>query len=109
MIAERLKNSLAYLSWSHIAGAVMDVFRENQAAEERGGEKASADSWGLESERRRSVWERARDHWARRAKKDTNAFPYNEDGVVRLYFRYRKRNEDELAGFAEEIEGNRLW
>jgi hypothetical protein len=100
----RLEKSLDYLHWSHVAGAVLDVFRANQRNDAApGGTKSSADEWAIHSGLRRAVWDRTRTAWCERTGLGWTAFPYSEDCVARLYFRFRKRNEEELRGFEREI------
>lgn len=101
--AGRLEKSLTYLHWSYVAGAVMDVFRQNQGREAIGGEKASADTWGLEDHLRLEVWARVRQFWSNRSGLPADKFPFTVDQTVRVYMRYRKRNEDELRAFELEI------
>lgn len=100
----RLGKSMAYLSWHHLAGAVLDVFRENEAGEAVRGLKANADVWAVSSELRHEIWQRVRRKWCDRSGLDMTWWPFSEDAVARLYFRFRKRNADEIDGFAQEIE-----
>lgn len=101
---ERLGKSLRHLAWHHIAGAVMDVFRENQRREEvKAGPKASADEWATHSHLRRDIHDRAMQNWCARTGKNCQWWPYSEDQVARLYFRYRKRSAAELKAFEREI------
>jgi hypothetical protein len=102
---DRLEKSLQHLCWRHAAGAVLDVFRENESQEERRGVKASADLWCIRDDLRGEIHRRAAGFWARRTGLGPAEFPYTVDTVARLYFRFRKRNQAEVAGFAREIDG----
>ncbi len=104
-LGDRLCKSLDYLHWRHLAGAVLDVFRENQKREGDGEaeRKASADEWSICDGPRREIHDRARAIWCCRTGKGANWWPYNEDATSRLYFRFRKRNKAEVEGFAREI------
>lgn len=99
----QFENSLDYLQWHYIAGAVLKVFIENREREEVIGIKASADVWATYSTFRTQIWNRARRHWCEKTGLDDTWFPYSEDAVARLYFRFRKRNDEEIAAFAAEI------
>ncbi len=103
---DRLEKSLSYLHWSHIAGAVLDVFLENQERQSADPltHKASADVWGTVDALRLEVWHRARHFWAKRTGFDCSYYPYSVDGTARLYFRFRKRNADEVLLFKQEID-----
>ncbi len=102
-----LRGSCDYLHWRHVAGAVMDVYRENEGREESGAcpIKARADVWSVSSVHRRQIHDRARWYWQQRVKLGEEWWPYSEDCVARLYFRFRKRNQAELKGFEAEIDG----
>jgi len=99
----QLEKSCEYLRWDHLAYAVLTVFRENQQSEHATGIKASADVWATNSFRRKCLFDRVKDHWVKRTGLDETYFPYSEDGVARMYFRFRKRNEEEISAFAGEI------
>ena len=100
-----LAKTMGYLDWSHIAGAVLDVFLENQQAEkEESASPASADTWCIVDSQRQQIFERARENWCKRTKLDPIWFPYSVDGVARLYFRFRKRNAQEINNFKMEID-----
>jgi hypothetical protein len=47
--------------------------------------------------------------WCSRSEMDATYFPYSVNYVARLYFRFRKRNEEEIRDFRREIEDGRLW
>ena len=100
-----LGKSLGYMAWYHIAGAVIDVYRENQRLEETGKHlcPAGADEWAICSLLRNGLWTRCRACWARRTGHPPHHFPYNEDAVAKLYFRFRKRSEEEVNAFEREI------
>jgi hypothetical protein len=99
----------AHLNWRHIEAAVLDVFYENMASEEQADEdcKTRADTWGIHSELRRPLWRRVRQHWMRRTAKRLFDFPYSVDFVCQLYFRFRKRNKDELKDYYRSINEER--
>ncbi len=102
-----LSGSLKHLDWRHIAAAVLDVFRENEANEKKdtAATKARADTWSICSQHRRRIHDRARCLWMRDTGLGEEWWPYSEDYVARLYFRFRKRSEVELQGFNNEIAG----
>jgi hypothetical protein len=102
---DRLEKSLAFLAWRHIAGAILDVYRQNQAQEATGGIKASADLWSIREDLRQEVHRRATVFWAKRAGEIPQEFPYNSNFTARMYFRFRKRNQEEVQDFAREIDG----
>jgi hypothetical protein len=99
----RLEKSLSYLTWPQLAGAVLDVFTENQRREGPAAYKASADIWCLDETLREDIHQRACRFWCARTKLDRTYFPLSVDAVARLYFRFRKRNHDEVCGFKDEI------
>src|SRR5262245_60128336 len=73
--------------------------------EEQRGIKASADLWSIRQDLREEVHRRAAAFWAKRAGSTPAEFPYGVDFTARLYFRFRKRNSEEVADFAREIDG----
>jgi hypothetical protein len=98
------------LEWYHLEGCVLDVYRENQRREKAARAEpattfieASADRWGLLDRLRRDLHQRARESWAKRTNKDPDEFPLNRDWVVKMYFRFRKRNPDELAAYEKGL------
>ena len=98
----RLEQTLKYLSWDHIAGAVLDVFAENRAQEKLSHFSADSESWARYSEQRQDVWRRTRAAWCTRTGKDFTWFPYSEDYVARLYDRFCKLEPFELKAYQEE-------
>jgi hypothetical protein len=103
---DRLEKSLRHLCWRHFAGAVLAVFLENQRRESQSDccHKASADTWGIVDELRQDIHRRSARQWCTRVGLDSSRFPYSVDEVVRLYFRFRKRNGAEIEQFRAEIE-----
>jgi hypothetical protein len=108
---DRVEKSLRYLRWCHIAGAVLDVFDENRAAEPERGVLASSDDWCIVSTFREEIHQRAAHHWRIRieqaglTRESPAGFPFSVDQVAELYFKFRKRSDDERAAFRREIEG----
>jgi hypothetical protein len=102
----RLAKAFWYLEWHYIAGAVMEVFRENQRLEEADKDaiKASADSWCICEPLRQDVYQRARRNWLARTKEPVTTWPYNVDYTALVYFKFRKRNPEELKAFEQEIQ-----
>ena len=101
----RLAASLGYLAWQYLAGAVMEVFRENQALEDRDRKRTPANSedWTVCDQMRQDLWVRARACWCARTGIRSQHFPYSRDAVVKIYLRYRKRSSLEVAAFEAEI------
>jgi hypothetical protein len=99
----------AHLNWRHIEAAVLDVFYENIACEQTADDscKSQADTWGIHSELRSDLWERTRSFWVNRTTKRQVDFPYSVDFVCQLYFRFRKRNKDELKEYYRSINEER--
>jgi hypothetical protein len=101
----RFEKSFQYLSWYYSAGAVLNVFHENERRF-RAGEcrfKACADIWCINDDLREDCNERARRHWCRLTKLDDTYYPLSIDAVARLYFRIRKRRKEEIEAFDREI------
>lgn len=103
------ENGFDYLNWRHLAGAVLDVFHENQMNEENPGAiKASADIWCSNEELRQQMWKKAQHYWCVRSGYNRwpdgfTYFPLSVDAVVRMYFRIRKRKQEEVDGFDREV------
>ena len=96
--------SMEYLDWKPLAACVLEVFMDNQSQERENGILASSDVWATNTTLRSKVWKLACSAWCRRTGLDHTYFPLSEDAVARLYFRYRKRNADEIKAFRDEIE-----
>jgi len=94
-----------YLCWRYIEAAVLDVFYENERRDTAAGIKSRADTWGIHSRYRTDIFQRARTAWMERTEKRDIDFPYNEDFVVQLYFKFRKRDKDELREHYRQIQG----
>jgi hypothetical protein len=86
-----------HLRWQHIEGAAPDVYYENQRAEVQPDCKAHADAWGIHSELRQDIFIRTRQARMERTGKRKFDFPYSKDHPCSLYFKFRKRNQEELA------------
>lgn len=107
----KLEKSLDYLHWRHFAGAMMDVVCAMQAQANHNldggilqGIKPDADCWAWDSKLRARLTAAVMQRWCFRTGEDETWFPYSEDGVARLFLRYRKRNEQDIVGFEKEIE-----
>lgn len=99
-----LERSCYHLSWHHIFGAVLYVFQDNQRRESNPGAfEAKSDDWAINSVLRDELYQRVRQRWCFLAGHNHTYFPYSVDGVARMYFRLRKRNAEEIEGFASEI------
>lgn len=97
-----IATSMRYLDWGFAAGAVLRVIQDHKTNPARW--KADADTWANYSEGRQEVFEAARQQWVALSGYDVSYFPLSVDAVARLYFRFRKRNDQELAAFAVEID-----
>ena len=100
-----LAGSLRYLAWYHLAGAVLEVYRENERldAERRASVEARSDEWATCDMLREELWVRVRAHWCELSGHPPQHFPYSHDAVAKLYFRFRKRSDAEVAAFEREI------
>ena len=71
------------------------------------GIRAGANKWVILEHLRNYILERTIALWRENAKrvgyKNTSVLPFTTDDVMELYFRYRKRNPKEIAGFIAEI------
>ena len=103
MHEERLRKSCQYFGWHYIACAVLDVFEENVRREAQTGIKASADTWAWQTDLRREIYCRVKLKWCALVGLDGTWFPYSEDGLARLYFRFRKRSPEEIEEFRREV------
>lgn len=101
----RFGKSMEYLAWYYSAGALLDVYHDNQRREKEGnGIKASADLWAINERLRADVHERACRFWSIRTGLNHTYFPLSVDAAARLYFRIRKRQQSEVEAFDAEVE-----
>lgn len=103
----KLVPTLRYMRGDYLALAVLRVFRDNQLAELKNlpgtVHPANADTWAYNSAMLTDVVERTQKHWCPIAKKDATWFPDSRNVIARLYLRFRKRNEEELAAWEKEL------
>jgi len=93
-----------HLRWQHIEASVLDVYYENEHRETPEDDiKAHADTWGIHSSKRDELFRRTREKWIERTGKRIFDFPYSEDYVSMLYFKFRKRNQGELENHYREL------
>lgn len=98
-----LLNSLHYMHPAFAAASVLNVFRQNEANDQYAEFKSSADTWATYSVKRAELFLRVRLWWCFLTGMDASYFPYSEDGTARLYFRFRKRNAEEITAFMAEL------
>jgi hypothetical protein len=101
----RFEKSFNFLQWQWLAAAVLDVFHENERRFESKKclFKHKADIWSINSRMRTEVNQRSFARWCELTKRDHTYWPYSEDGVARMYFRIRKRQEWEVEIFDREV------
>lgn len=90
-----------YLQWSYIAKAVLIVYKDNKIGGE--GISPQSDLWIANSVLRQSIYKRTIKEWCILTSLEWTDFPYSEDGVIKIYMRYRKRSASELEGYANEL------
>lgn len=102
----RFEHSFEFMDWRYAAGAVLDVFHENQRNEQLPGAiKASADLWCMSESLRLQMWTRAMHFWCVRSGLHFTCFPLSVDSVSKIYLRIRKRKKEEIDGFDKEVGG----
>ncbi len=102
----RTDPAFKYLDWYYSAGAVLDVYRENQkrAKDDPSTIAACSESWTYNDRLRQEIHQRACTFWCVRTGLDHTYFPLSVDAVSRLYLRYRKRTVAESKRVEVKIE-----
>lgn len=101
----KLIPTLAHINPVHFALAVLKVYRLNEQAWEAkvGFAEANADLWGINSVYRGHLYANVAREWTALTGIDHREFPFTEDAVVKMYFRFRKRSAAEVAAWDQEL------
>ena len=96
--------TVSYLAWHLIVGAVLAVFKENEHHATISGWEPDDDSWSINTDQRQDLFKRVKEAWCRLAKRDFTQFPYNTDYVVLLYRRIAQRSAKRRNKLEKEID-----